>query len=123
MKKKVSEPVSSLMVLKQFLPRDPKTISIRARDGRLPFTEEEEKIVLEELRKQEPWPCFEKRSKRSTGIGSRISSKPGYHEAKRLKNMDIKKVKRENEPELSTSEFSNGDVDFLIEVLRLLEDN
>eukprot|EP00924_Labyrinthula_sp_SR-Ha-C_P002421 snap_masked-scaffold_16-processed-gene-3.32-mRNA-1 protein AED:1.00 eAED:1.00 QI:0/0/0/0/1/1/3/0/520 len=54
---------------------------LRAKDGRKPFSEEEEEIILTEMRKNEPWPCFKQSgTKAKQNIGTKISLQPGYHE-------------------------------------------
>eukprot|EP00924_Labyrinthula_sp_SR-Ha-C_P002405 maker-scaffold_16-snap-gene-3.9-mRNA-1 protein AED:0.00 eAED:0.00 QI:260/1/1/1/1/1/2/296/536 len=70
---------------------------LRKKDGRNPFTAEEEGIVLKELRRNEPWPCFANRNNGSyLTIGSRFSNQPGYHESLRIGS---KRASTEIEPE------------------------
>eukprot|EP00924_Labyrinthula_sp_SR-Ha-C_P009022 maker-scaffold_2-snap-gene-10.1-mRNA-1 protein AED:0.00 eAED:0.00 QI:96/1/1/1/1/1/3/137/193 len=74
---------------------------LRNRDGRLPFTEEEEEIILEELRKNKPWPCFSYCRDRSyIGVGTRVSQLPGFHESKRWKKEAKLREKKLNEVNL-----------------------
>eukprot|EP00924_Labyrinthula_sp_SR-Ha-C_P006675 maker-scaffold_29-snap-gene-1.4-mRNA-1 protein AED:0.01 eAED:0.01 QI:108/1/1/1/0.5/0.66/3/585/519 len=76
---------------------------LRGRDGRQPFTEKEENIVLKEIRRNEHWPCFLQSGKgESTQVGSRISLKPGYHEVRRMKR------KSENNKENERTEEKKG---------------
>eukprot|EP00924_Labyrinthula_sp_SR-Ha-C_P016004 maker-scaffold_4-snap-gene-16.4-mRNA-1 protein AED:0.02 eAED:0.07 QI:0/0/0.5/1/1/1/2/92/524 len=59
---------------------------LRAKDGRRPFSEMEETIVLEELRRNEPWPCFKNNQGRCfENVGTRTTKQPGFHESKHLK--------------------------------------
>eukprot|EP00924_Labyrinthula_sp_SR-Ha-C_P009032 snap_masked-scaffold_2-processed-gene-10.23-mRNA-1 protein AED:1.00 eAED:1.00 QI:0/0/0/0/1/1/4/0/154 len=154
MKLITKKPVTSLDVLKEFVPKDPITgrsrilskecfekwvetrrtkpkepeksfrkvliAHLRNRDGRTPFTEEEETIV----------------TKKCPGIGSRISRQPGYHEGLRLKKLGlynfkpIKKRKARSQnviteaPQVTKKILDNSmrrDVDILFELICRLE--
>eukprot|EP00924_Labyrinthula_sp_SR-Ha-C_P009048 snap_masked-scaffold_2-processed-gene-11.8-mRNA-1 protein AED:0.07 eAED:0.07 QI:33/1/1/1/1/1/3/107/165 len=101
---------------------------LRNRDGRSPFTEEEEKAILEELRKPEPWPSFLNRSKRRRRVKSRLTGQPAFHEGKNIElilrnrgeNIEKDQRGRVKSIEKSKEEFSNSELLFLKEMIELL---